>query len=165
MIVLDFVLGYGSNPDPVGSVIDEIKKAKQMAAKAKRHLSIIAHVCGTRRDPQGYDQSLTRLKDAGVPVLPTNAFAAIAGCRHSDQRAYRFQRGLFTVYWRNSARQIDIMTSKQKKLLDSDLTVLNIGMNIFYEALRVQNVKVIQVDWKPGPVLDKLSEEILSKIM
>ncbi|MGB8087415.1 MAG: hypothetical protein WCF07_14100, partial [Nitrososphaeraceae archaeon] len=72
---------------------------------------------------------------------------------------------LFTVYWRNSARQIDIMTNKQKKLLDSNLTVLNIGMNIFYEALRVQNVKVIQVDWKPGPVLDKLSEEILSKIM
>jgi hypothetical protein len=57
------------------------------------------------------------------------------------------------------------MSNKQKKLLDSDLTVLNIGMNIFYEALRVQNVKVIQVDWKPGPVLDKLSEEILSKIM
>jgi hypothetical protein len=57
------------------------------------------------------------------------------------------------------------MTNKEKKLLDSDLTVLNIGMNIFYEALRVQNVKVIQVDWKPGPVLDKLSEEILSKIM
>ena len=57
------------------------------------------------------------------------------------------------------------MTNKQKKLLDSDLVVLNIGMNIFYEALRVQNVKVIQVDWKPGPVLDKLSEEILSKII
>lgn len=49
-----------------------------MAAKAKRHLSVIAHVCGTRRDPQGYDRSLTRLKNAGVPVLPTNAFAAIA---------------------------------------------------------------------------------------
>ena len=57
------------------------------------------------------------------------------------------------------------MTSKQKKLLDSDLTVLNIGMNIFYEALRVQNVKVIQVDCKPGPVFYKLSEEFLSKIM
>ena len=78
VIVLDFVLGYGSNADPVGSVIDEIKKAKLMAAKAKRHLSVIAHVCGTRRDPQGYDRSLTRLKNAGVPVLPTNAFAAIA---------------------------------------------------------------------------------------
>lgn len=57
------------------------------------------------------------------------------------------------------------MTNTQKKLLDSDLTVINIGVNIFYDALKVQNIKVIQVDWKPGPVLDKLSEEILSKIM
>jgi len=57
------------------------------------------------------------------------------------------------------------MTNKQRKLLDSELTVLNIGMNIFYDALKVQNIRVIQVDWKPGPVLDKLSEEILSKIM
>jgi hypothetical protein len=57
------------------------------------------------------------------------------------------------------------MTNTQKKLLDSDLTVINIGMNIFYDALKVQDVKVIQVDRKPGPVLDKVSEEILSKIM
>jgi hypothetical protein len=57
------------------------------------------------------------------------------------------------------------MTNTQKKLLDSDLTVINIGMNIFYDALKVQNVKVIQVDWRPGPVLDKLSEAILEKIM
>jgi FdrA protein len=78
VIVLDFVLGYGSNPDPVGSVIDEIRHAKLIASKAKRHLSIVTHVCGTRRDPQGYDQSLTRLKEAGVLVFPTNAFAAIA---------------------------------------------------------------------------------------
>ena len=55
--------------------------------------------------------------------------------------------------------------TKKKLLLNSDLRVINIGMNIFYDALRVQNVIVIQVDWKPGPVLDKLSEEILSKIM
>jgi hypothetical protein len=55
--------------------------------------------------------------------------------------------------------------TKKKLLLNSDLRVINIGMNIFYDALKVQNVIVIQVDWKPGPVLDKLSEEILSKIM
>jgi hypothetical protein len=55
--------------------------------------------------------------------------------------------------------------AKKKLLLNSDLRVINIGMNIFYDALKVQNVIVIQVDWKPGPVLDKRSEEILSKIM
>ena len=57
------------------------------------------------------------------------------------------------------------MTNTQKKLLDTDLKVINIGMSIFYDALKVQNIKVVQVDWKPGPVLDKLSEAILSKIM
>jgi hypothetical protein len=57
------------------------------------------------------------------------------------------------------------MTNTQKKLLDTDLKVINIGMSIFYDALKVQNIEVVQVDWKPGPVLDKLSEEILSKIM
>lgn len=91
VIVLDFVLGYGSNPDPVGSVIDEIKNAKLMASKAKRHLSVVAHVCGTRRDPQGYDRSLTRLKDAGVVVLPTNAFAAIAAAGIVAKRPLDFR--------------------------------------------------------------------------
>ena len=57
------------------------------------------------------------------------------------------------------------MTKPHKKLLDSDLKVINIGMTIFYDSLKAQNIEVIQVDWKPGPVLDKLSEEILSKIM
>jgi hypothetical protein len=57
------------------------------------------------------------------------------------------------------------VTNTQKKLFVSDLRVINIGMTIFYDALKVQNIKVVQVDWKPGPVLDKLSEEILSKIM
>ena len=91
VIVLDFVLGYGSNPDPVGSVIDEIRNAKLMASKAKRHLSVVTHVCGTRRDPQGYDRSLTRLKDAGVVVLPTNAFAAIAAAGIVAKRPLDFR--------------------------------------------------------------------------
>ena len=63
------------------------------------------------------------------------------------------------------SERTDIMIKTHKNLLDSDLTVINIGMTIFYDALKAQNVKVIQVDWKPRPELDKLSEEILSKIM
>jgi FdrA protein len=106
VIVLDFVLGYGCNPDPVGSVIDEIRNAKMKAAKAKRHLSIVAHICGTRRDPQGYDRSLTRLKDAGVPVLPTNAFAAIAAAGIVSKRHLDFQEAYSRFIGEN--RQGDI---------------------------------------------------------
>ena len=57
--------------------------------------------------------------------------------------------------------------TKSKKLLDSELRVINLGLDIFFDGLQAQNVNTIQVDWKPsaGTALDKKSEEILSKIL
>jgi hypothetical protein len=57
--------------------------------------------------------------------------------------------------------------TKSKKLLDSELNVINLGLDIFFDGLQAQNVKAIQVDWKPvsKTVLDKKSEDILSKIL
>lgn len=52
-----------------------------------------------------------------------------------------------------------------KKLLDSELRVINLGLDIFYSALASQDVKAIDVDWKPAPKLDKESEDILDKIL
>ncbi|MGH9878572.1 MAG: hypothetical protein ACRD5H_13120, partial [Nitrososphaerales archaeon] len=37
-----------------------------------------AHVCGTKNDVQGYDQSISKLNSAGCIVMPTNALAAVA---------------------------------------------------------------------------------------
>ena len=78
VIMMDFVLGYGSNPDPVGAVLNEIAQVKATARKSSRYLSIVTHVCGTKRDPQGYDESIRKLENAGALVFPTNALAAIA---------------------------------------------------------------------------------------
>jgi FdrA protein len=78
VIMMDFVLGYGSNPDPVGAVLKEIGQVKATARKSSRYLSIVTHVCGTKRDPQGYDESIRKLENAGALVFPTNALAAIA---------------------------------------------------------------------------------------
>ena len=78
VIMLDFVLGYGSNSDPVGAIINEIRNAKTNAEKQGRYLSIVAYVCGTKRDPQNYESSVQLLKRSGVIVMPTNAFATIA---------------------------------------------------------------------------------------
>jgi FdrA protein len=78
VIILDFVLGHGSNPDPVGAVLQEIELVKETAKKSGRYLSIVAHVCGTKGDPQGFEQSIRKLERAGVLVFPTNALAAIA---------------------------------------------------------------------------------------
>jgi FdrA protein len=78
VILLDFVLGYGSNSDPVGAIINEIRNAKANAERQGRYLSIVAHLCGTKKDPQNYESSMKLLKKSDVVVMPTNAFATIA---------------------------------------------------------------------------------------
>jgi hypothetical protein len=40
--------------------------------------------------------------------------------------------------------------TKCKKLLDSGLKIINLGLDIFFDGLQTQNVKAIQVDWKPS---------------
>ncbi len=77
VLLMDFVLGYGSHPDPVGTALREIKEAKEIAARDGRYLSVIAHVCGARGDPQGYESSINKLQSIGSVVLPTNAIAAV----------------------------------------------------------------------------------------
>jgi hypothetical protein len=55
--------------------------------------------------------------------------------------------------------------NKGRNLFDTELKVVNLGIDIFYTALKVQEVKVVQVEWKPSHKLDKESEDILSKIL
>jgi hypothetical protein len=52
-----------------------------------------------------------------------------------------------------------------RRLLDSELNVLNIGLEIFQNALKLQNIKVVDVNWNPPPKLDKETEDLLDKIL
>ncbi|MDO5672413.1 MAG: acyl-CoA synthetase FdrA [Actinomycetaceae bacterium] len=66
VIVLDFELGYGAHKDPVGVMLPAIKEAKANAEAEGRHLEILAYVLGTQADPQGFDEQVKKLTDAGV---------------------------------------------------------------------------------------------------
>ncbi len=66
VIILDFVLGYGAHPDPVGVMLPAIVEAKRQAAAVNRHLEIIGYVLGTSEDPQGLQSQVTKLTDVGV---------------------------------------------------------------------------------------------------
>lgn len=57
------------------------------------------------------------------------------------------------------------MVEKRNKLFDSELKVINIGLETFKDALEAQNVPVAQVAWEKPIKLEKEYEDILSKIL
>ena len=75
VVLLDVVLGFGAAADPAADLADAI------AAARARNIVVLAYVCGTKGDPQGFDAQEQTLRSAGAVVLPTNAAAARAAAR------------------------------------------------------------------------------------
>ena len=78
VILLDIVLGYGSNADPAGELLPAIWQARKTAKSKHRSLAFIAHVCGTDDDPQNLDLQKEKLKRNGIKIAETNAQGARA---------------------------------------------------------------------------------------
>jgi len=76
VLLLDVVLGYGANPDPAGALAPAIGEACRAAAEGGRALAVVAHVCGTDADPQGFEAQCSRLREAGAVLASSNAAAA-----------------------------------------------------------------------------------------
>ncbi|MFX0205494.1 MAG: acyl-CoA synthetase FdrA [Candidatus Hodarchaeota archaeon] len=72
VILMDFVLGWGSHENPVFDMSEAFAIWKAL----DRKVPIVAHICGTELDPQDLDSSVSELSNTGVYVMPTNAQAA-----------------------------------------------------------------------------------------
>jgi len=70
VILLDILLGYGAHEGT-------LKLLKDKAKKEGRHLSLVASICGTDKDPQNLQIQKEKLKKIGVIVMPSNAQATI----------------------------------------------------------------------------------------
>lgn len=55
--------------------------------------------------------------------------------------------------------------SKAADLLGSELVVVNVGLDIFYQSMVQQKVKAVQVSLPPSPALDKRLSAALDKIL
>ncbi|MBT3236603.1 MAG: acyl-CoA synthetase FdrA [Bdellovibrionales bacterium] len=77
VVLLDLVLGYGANPDPLSELLPVINQAQQAAKKVGSYLAIICSVTGTDQDPQKRQQVVAALIAAGVVVAPSNARATL----------------------------------------------------------------------------------------
>lgn len=81
VILLDIVLGYGSNPDPAGELLPAIRQAKKTARQAGREMIFVSSVCGTRGDPQNLERQEAVLREVGVLLAESNAQATRLAAR------------------------------------------------------------------------------------
>lgn len=72
IIMLDVVLGYGSNMQPDAELVPAISQAKEISPK----LQIICSITGTDKDPQNYNKVKTALENIGVIIMPSNVAAS-----------------------------------------------------------------------------------------
>jgi len=86
VIMLDFVLGYGAHPDPVGAHMEALRRAVEEAKASGRRIAILAHVVGTDEDPQDLRSQEEALRRLGAIVLPTNALMAFAAAMIATRR-------------------------------------------------------------------------------
>ena len=129
IILFDVVLGYGSNEDMAGAMVQGIEKAR--VHSNNKTVIYIASVCGTDKDPQVYQQQVDKLVNAGVLVEESNAKAvrlAVAIAQQLDAR-------------RPAAQVTDLLASKPR--------VINMGLRSFAETCHQYGGQVVQFDWAP----------------
>ncbi|MFA6599354.1 MAG: acyl-CoA synthetase FdrA [Ignavibacteriaceae bacterium] len=76
VILLDIVLGYGSNLNPLAEIIPVIKEVKKLTSQQKKYLPVICSVTGTEKDPQNRTTVVVALEAEGVLVMESNAAAS-----------------------------------------------------------------------------------------
>jgi hypothetical protein len=57
------------------------------------------------------------------------------------------------------------MSQNAKKLFESELKVINVGLDVFRDDLAAQSVRVVQVNFSPPAKVEKEYEDILAKLM
>ncbi len=86
VILIDVVLGVGSNPDPAGELVHVIREAKRISKANGRHLPVVASLVGTEGDFQGLAKQRKALEDEGVLVCRSSAEAAELAGRIASAR-------------------------------------------------------------------------------
>ena len=80
LFLLDVILGTGSHADPAGALAPALATARAIAEERGTRLEVLASLCGTEDDSQGYRRQLLALEAAGVRVMRSSSMeAAVAG--------------------------------------------------------------------------------------
>lgn len=147
VVLFDVMLGYGSHADMAGALLPTIAELDKKAQADGRKVFFIATVCGTRRDYQGYDDAVSKLKDAGVIVCETNKLAVTAaihaiGLKFDEpEKEIRKKEVVEIKRERASEKLLNMLSEKPK--------IINIGLKSFAEVAEQFGCETVQYDWMP----------------
>ena len=151
VLLLDVVLGYGSSPDPAGTLAPLIAEGLAKLHAAGRDLAVVASVCGTEQDPQVLSAQTLALEQAGVVVMPSNA----AAVRHTLSILNRSAA---------SASPADEAPEPIRRLLTESPRIINIGLREFAETLLDRGAQVVQYDWSPAAGGDRRLQALIDAL-
>src|SRR5205807_2311604 len=161
---------------PVGSARPLGSPPRRAAAASGRDLVVVASVCGTDADPQNRSRQAARLEAAGVLVEESNArAAALAGAVLAGDAALDSLRRPLSAGGAPGpaapARPAAEDPSGPRRtseaaaaLLARAPGVVNVGLAIFAESLRAQQVPVIDLDWRPPAGGDRAMLDLLARL-
>ena len=75
VILFDIVLGFGAHDDPLAAMHDPLTEVRRLTADAGREVALVATVCGTAGDPQGFERQRAGFAALGVCLAASNAEA------------------------------------------------------------------------------------------
>jgi FdrA protein len=75
VLLLDVVLGFGSNANPAAELAPALEAARGIAEGSARTFICVGHICGTHGDPQGLAAQVQALAATGMILADSNAQA------------------------------------------------------------------------------------------
>lgn len=171
LILLDIVLGYGAHDDPASEL------APVIAETRRPDLAVVAIVVGTDEDPQGLEDQIGRLTEAGAVVLPSVTSAvSFALARLPDREGSADDAD--AEEWatappagvddRGASAPVAMPTQPGTPVslsdLDPPIGIINIGLERFGNSLIEQGAQVVQMEWRPPAGGNDRLWEILEKM-
>lgn len=130
VILLDVVLGDGAHADPAANLVPAISAARERARAESREVEFVVLLVGTDDDPQNRSGQREKLGQAGATVVESVEDAVDAA-------------------WSLVGFTAPAVSSPATVNLSAPVAVVNVGVELFHDALRAQGVESVQVDWRP----------------
>jgi succinyl-CoA synthetase alpha subunit len=143
VILLDDVLGYGTDDTMAESLADAVTTASRKHPRVK----FVATVVGTREDPQDYDAARKTLQSAGIIVLDSNAQAVRYALNLVGKDVNEPAKKV--VPYTGKTHEVPMPSESVLDLLYTKPRVVNVGVAEFLDPVIKFGGTGVQYNWKP----------------